>query len=197
MKILVIADEPDKSLWDYYDESKLKGLDLILSAGDLPPAYLSFLVTFSNCPLLYVHGNHDDVYEKKNPDGCVCIDDRVYVHEGVRIFGLGGSMRYKPGTWQFTEKEMQKRVRKASFQLWKNHGFDILLTHAPLQGYGDQSDFAHRGFASFKPLLDKYQPRFMVHGHVHMNYAAFIPRTIQYSENTTIVNAYKRYTIEV
>ena len=53
MNILLLADEPSKSLWDFYDETKLKGVDLILSAGDLPPAYLSFLVTFSNCPLLY------------------------------------------------------------------------------------------------------------------------------------------------
>ena len=32
MRILLVADEPCKSYWDYYDESKLKGIDLILSA---------------------------------------------------------------------------------------------------------------------------------------------------------------------
>ena len=77
MNILLLADEPSKSLWDFYDETKLKGVDLILSAGDLPPAYLSFLVTFSNCPLLYVHGNHDDIYDVKPPEGCICIDDQI------------------------------------------------------------------------------------------------------------------------
>ena len=75
MRILLVADEPCKSYWDYYDESKLKGIDLILSAGDLPPEYLSFLVTFANCPLLYVHGNHDAKYQEKPPEGCINIDD--------------------------------------------------------------------------------------------------------------------------
>ena len=47
-----------------------------------------------------------------------------------------------------------------------------------------------------KDLMDKYQPMFFVHGHVHTNYGARIPRTIQRGE-TTIVNAYERYLIEI
>ena len=35
MKILLIADEEDKYLWDYYRRGSLDGVDLILSAGDL------------------------------------------------------------------------------------------------------------------------------------------------------------------
>ena len=62
MKILVIADEESKYLWDYFDREKLKGIDLILSAGDLDPEYLSFLVTLAKAPVLFVHGNHDDKY---------------------------------------------------------------------------------------------------------------------------------------
>ena len=97
MKILAIADEESKYLWDYFEKSKLEGIDLIISCGDLDPRYLSFLATFTSAPVLYVHGNHDDKYERIPPDGCICIDDKIYVHEGVRIMGLGGSMRYKPG----------------------------------------------------------------------------------------------------
>ena len=44
MKILVVADEESKSLWDFYTPRKLKGIDLIISCGDLSPAYLEFLV---------------------------------------------------------------------------------------------------------------------------------------------------------
>ena len=64
MRILVIADEESKWLWDYFEKEKLEGIDLILSAGDLNPRYLSFLATFTTAPVLYVHGNHDDKYEK-------------------------------------------------------------------------------------------------------------------------------------
>ena len=100
MKILAIADEESKSLWDYFEKSKLEGIDLILSCGDLNPNYLSFLATFSSAPVLYIHGNHDDRYAKTPPEGCINIEDQVYVHNGVRILGLGGSLRYKPGIHQ-------------------------------------------------------------------------------------------------
>ena len=195
MRILALADEPCKALWDFYDETKLKDIDLILSAGDLPPEYLSFLVTFSNCPVLYVHGNHDEKYETKPPEGCTCIDDMIYVHEGIRILGLGGSMRYRPGNYQFTDKEMNKRIRKLRLSLWRHHGFDILLTHAPGKGLGDLEDLPHQGFEAFPKMLDKYNPKYMVHGHVHMNYGANICRTLQYNQ-TQIINAFESYVID-
>ena len=35
MRILAIADEESKYLWDYFQKEKLEGIDLILSSGDL------------------------------------------------------------------------------------------------------------------------------------------------------------------
>ncbi len=195
MRILVVADEPNKALWDYYDGQKLKGLDLILSAGDLPPEYLSFLVTFANCPLYYVHGNHDTKYEHKPPEGCRCIDDKVVKFEGLRILGLGGSMQYNGREFQFTEQEMAQRVRKQRFNFWRYRGVDIVLTHAPALGINDQEDMCHRGFASFLYLLDNYRPKYMVHGHVHMNYGHQIPRETKYKD-TLIINAYSSYILD-
>ena len=42
MRIMAIADEESKYLWDYFDKSKVEGVDLIISCGDLHPHYLSF-----------------------------------------------------------------------------------------------------------------------------------------------------------
>ena len=67
MKILLVSDEEDKYLWDYYRPGRLAGIDLILSAGDLKAEYLSFLVTMANRPLLYVPGNHDGDYARRPP----------------------------------------------------------------------------------------------------------------------------------
>ena len=44
MRILVVADEESKALWDFYDRSRTEGIDLIISCGDLHPDYLQFLV---------------------------------------------------------------------------------------------------------------------------------------------------------
>ena len=69
MKILVLADVESKYLWDYFEKSKLEGIDLIISCGDLKASYLSFLATLSSVPVLYVHGNHDSKYETNPPEG--------------------------------------------------------------------------------------------------------------------------------
>lgn len=191
MKILAIADEESKYLWDFYEEGKLDGIDLIISCGDLDPRYLSFLVTFASVPLLYVHGNHDVKYQKIPPDGCICIDDRIYVHDGVRILGLGGSMRYKDGDYQYTERQMRRRVRKLWFQLLRHGGFDILVTHAPAYQLNDGRDLPHQGFQTFVELMEKYKPKFFLHGHVHMNYGMRHKRYDKYKE-THIINAYEK-----
>ena len=97
MRILAIADEPSPRLWGDLCREALRDVDIILSAGDLPAKYLSFLTCFTNAPIVYVPGNHDDRYEKEPPEGCLCADGTVVQIKGVRIFGLGGSIRYRPG----------------------------------------------------------------------------------------------------
>lgn len=197
MKILLLSDIADKALWDYLDRRLLDGIDLILACGDLPAAYLEFLTCFTDAPILYVRGNHDASYEQKPPEGCICVEDDIYVHEGVRILGLGGSMKYRNAPNMYTERDMARRVRKLWWKLHRNKGFDILLTHAPARGIGDQDDLPHRGFEAFLKLMDRWKPRYLVHGHVHPEYAAMdFRRERQYGE-TAVVNAYKRYVIEI
>lgn len=195
MKILTIADEESSYLWDYFEKSKLEGIDLIISCGDLDPLYLSFLATFTSAPVLYVHGNHDEKYEKVPPEGCICIDDDIFEYQGVRILGLGGSMRYRSGEYQYTEKEMRRRVKKLRFKLFKKGGFDILVTHAPAYQINDGEDLPHRGFQIFRELMERYQPKYFLHGHVHMRYGRKHKRCDQY-QNTQIINACERYVFE-
>ena len=196
MKILAVADEESSALWDYYIPGRLKDYDLMISCGDLKADYLSFLVTMGRSPLLYVHGNHDTHYDKNPPQGCDCIDDCLISYNGIRILGLGGCRRYHAGAHQYTEKEMRRRIRKLKWKLWRLGGVDIVVTHAPPEGLGDSDDPAHWGFAAFRDLLDKYHPKYLVHGHVHMSYGHDIPRTLEYN-GTTIVNAFERYVLEV
>ena len=195
MKILLVSDEEDRFLWDYYTPGRLKGIDLILSAGDLKAEYLSFLVTMANRPLLYVHGNHDGGYAQRPPEGCQCIDGKLVTVGGLRILGLGGSALYNGGPHQYTERQMRRRIHRLRLKLALTGGVDIVLTHAPVRGFGDEDNMTHRGFEAFLPLLDQYQPRYLVHGHIHQRYGANRPRCYQYNE-TTIVNATGLYILE-
>lgn len=191
MRILAIADQESSYLWDHFEKSKLEGIDLIISCGDLNPNYLSFLATFTPAPVLYVHGNHDERYNQTPPEGCICIEDKIYVHQGIRILGLGGSMRYKPGECQYTERQMKARVNKLKLQLLRRRGFDILVTHAPAYQLNDGMDLPHQGFRAFLTLLDRYRPKFFLHGHVHMSYGRRHKRYDKY-QDTHVINVYER-----
>lgn len=195
MRLLGVADEECKALWDYYTPDKLNGAELVIACGDLNRHYLEFLATMAPVPVVYVHGNHDEDYDQRPPEGVVCLDDEVYVHNGLRIAGLGGSCRYRTGAWQFTEAEMKKRVHRLRGKIDRVGGVDILVTHAPLHGCGDMSDLPHRGFTVFRELLDRYRPQLMLHGHVHLCYGANVPRVHQYGV-TRIVNCYERVYLE-
>ena len=196
MKILLISDEEDKFLWDYYRPGNLKGIDMILSAGDLEAEYLTFLVTMANRPLLYVHGNHDTGYERRPPEGCLCIDDKLVTVGGLRILGLGGSMLYNGGPYQYTERQMERRINRLRLKLRRSGGVDIVLTHAPVRGFGDQDDLPHRGFEVFMPLMDKFHPRYLVHGHIHQRYGIRQNRVFSYGD-TTIINACGKYILDL
>ena len=192
MRILAVADEESRSLWDHYSPEKLEGIDLIISCGDLSAEYLEFLATMVKCPILYVPGNHDSKYVENPPGGCECIDGRVYKYKGVRIFGLGGSMKYKESPYMYTERQMHFRILRALPSILLNGGFDILVTHAPAKGHGDLADLPHRGYACFNKLLKRFRPAYMLHGHVHATYGKF-RRIIEHPSGTLIINAFDKY----
>lgn len=187
MKLLLISDEESPYFWDFYQPWKLKDIDLILSAGDLKAEYLSFLVTLGHAPVLYVHGNHDGSYEKFPPEGCTCVDGDVVSVKGLRILGLGGCPLYNYGPHQYTEKQMQRRIRKLRRKIRRLRGVDIVLTHAPALGLGDQDDPVHRGFGAFLELMDSLHPRYLIHGHIHQRYQIKRQEDLHYGD-TTIIN---------
>lgn len=189
MRILTVADITADRYYKYYRAGKLDEFDLILSCGDLKPEYLEFLVTMAHCPLVYVHGNHDDS-NGRDPQGCICADDTIIEVEGLRILGLGGSYRYRDGEYMFTEFRMKNRIRKLWYSIRKHKGFDILLTHSPARGLNDSEHISHRGFNCFNTLIDQYEPSYFIHGHVHRNYGIDIPQKMTKGK-TTVVNAFE------
>ena len=188
-RILAIADEVEEAL--YGDALHRLRPDVIVSCGDLPFDYLENLVTRAGVPLLYVPGNHDPALVRvtrqlvayptpvialddslPGPQGCDSADGRVITAAGLRIAGLGGSVRYKEGPHQFTQSEMRWRALRLEARLalrrtLRGQALDILVTHAPPLGVGDGEDPAHRGFAALHRLVDRSAPRLLLHGHVH------------------------------
>ena len=195
MKLLLISDEESPYLWEYFKPGMLDYVDAIISCGDLNPHYLSFLVTMCHAPLYYVHGNHDGRYEKTPPEGCVCIEDRIVKIGNLRVMGLGGCLRYSPGPHQYTESQMMKRILRLRWQLMLSKGVDIVVSHAPVRGIGDEEHISHRGFEAFQYVLKRYNPRYWFFGHVHTRYGGQKSR-VYHSGETVLINTCERFMLE-
>jgi len=153
MKILSVSDRVVSTLYDNFDAERFPKVDLILSCGDLPPEYLSYLVASFNIPLYYVRGNHDIRYDSKPPDGCIDLNARLIRFQGVNLLGFEGSRWYSGGPHQYTENEMRKIIRGLRPKIWWRKGIDIIITHAPPRYIHDAEDLCHRGFKSFRHAI--------------------------------------------
>jgi calcineurin-like phosphoesterase family protein len=184
---LVVADEVEERLWT--NAVRSLPVDLILGAGDLPFGYLEFLASALDRPLVFVPGNHDPdlsgftrygglsmrdgfPQEWPGPEGGVNADGAVVDVAGVRIAGLGGSIRYNDGPNQWTQRQQSRRARRleraASWRAFRTgRGVDVLLTHSPPRGVGDREDPPHRGFDCLHRTVQRMRPEWLLHGHIH------------------------------
>jgi len=196
MKILTVSDHVEPALYDNFQPERFPGVEMILSCGDLPPEYLSFLVTMFNVPLLYVKGNHDIRLDGYRPEGCTDLDERLVLHKGVRILGFEGSNWYNGQPNQYTESQMRGKIRKMRMKIWWQKGVDIIITHAPPRHIHDGEDLCHKGFKCFRGLIDKYAPSYFIHGHMHFNYTHDAQR-MTIVNKTKVINSYGYYIFEI
>ncbi len=223
MRILCISDTTRTLAFSANVKEIYKNVDLILSCGDMPLESYDYVSTMLNRDLCYVYGNHnlkdfnkalkkDDALFKgsiKNKEQELgyqkfygfMIDGKCYRDKksGLLIAGLGGSMNYNGGDSQYTERQMRYRMWKLIPQLMYNkrkYGryLDILITHAPPFGIGDGPDLCHRGFKCFLSFIDKYQPKYLLHGHVHLD-DRNAPRE-NFRGNTKIINVYGSHLLD-
>lgn len=196
MKILAVSDFIEPILYNQFQPELFKGIDLILSCGDLQPEYLSFLSSRIDAPLYYVKGNHDLRYAESPPRNCNNIDSRLIRFKHLRILGLEGSRWYNGNPIQYTDAQMRKKIRKVLPKLWWWRGVDIIITHAPPRYIGDAEDLCHRGFRSFHHLIDRFSPRYFIHGHIHAHFKDPSER-IRIVKNTRVINTVGHFLLEI
>jgi len=209
MKILTISDKVEDLLYSSAIKSRFGDVDLVLGCGDLPHYYLEFIVTMLGGPLFYVIGNHANAVRQRYapseqweyPGGCENIDGQVVRYRKLLIAGLEGSLRYNSNPdFQYTEREMAWKIWQLAPSLVMNkllYGryLDILITHAPPRGIHDRADRCHQGFAAFVAFMDRFQPRYLIHGHVHV-YSP-LERTDTVYRQTRVLNTYGYRILEI
>ncbi|MGH3877120.1 MAG: metallophosphoesterase family protein [Actinophytocola sp.] len=187
-KVLCVSDEVVEPLWTDWVRKRAGDVALVIGAGDLPFDYLEYLSNELDRPCVYVPGNHDadlSGHERRGlwirdglpvewpgPTGGVNADAQVVDVAGLRIAGLGGSIRYNNGPNQWTERQQARRAAKVvrtAARLERRDGrpVDVLLTHSPPKDCGDRDDPPHRGFACLHTVVERLRPNLMLHGHIH------------------------------
>jgi Icc-related predicted phosphoesterase len=229
MRILAVGDVEEPLLHDYFRPERWEGanrIDLLLSCGDLPVEYLDFLISVFRAPGYYVAGNHDTAYTQAPPHGWDNLDGRLVVHEGLRIAGFAGCMRYTAmdQPYQFTEGQMARKAWWLRLPAWRAGGIDLVISHAApaicplaytlcpdpaggarpcthpdlpghLETCPDAPDPCHQGFLALRRVLDRYQPRYWLHGHNHLSYAR--SKREHTIGGTSIINAYGHTIIDI
>lgn len=116
------------------------------------------------------------------------------------ITGVSGSMRYNNGLCQYTDAQMFIKLLLLVPRLLYNkvrYGkyLDIFLTHAAPCDIHDKKDPCHLGFGCFNWFLQRFKPRVMIHGHIHL-YDNRDERCGKYFD-TFIINAYAHCVLEI
>lgn len=199
MKILSLSDKVVEFIYSSSVKNKFTDVDLVLGCGDLPYYYLEFVVDALNVPVYFVRGNHaskiefSENGERTGPEGACDLHRKTINHKGLLLAGFEGSLRYKPGGFQYSQTEMWWMVLLMIPKLLRNrllYGryLDIFVSHSPSWEVNDQDDRAHQGFKAFRWLVKTFKPSYHFHGHVH-NYDGR-KRVETKFHNTLVINAF-------
>jgi Icc-related predicted phosphoesterase len=157
MTLLVIADD-EELLQKLPDASA----DVLISCGDLPDQTILLAAQRCRCQhILAVKGNHDS--SAGFPEPIVDLHMRMHTIRGITFGGFCGAWKYKPrGNYLFEQAEVD-----AELSAFPN--VDVFVTHNSPRLIHDREDDVHIGFGAFNTYTARCYPRFLLHGHQHVN----------------------------
>jgi len=206
MKILSLSDSVVPFIYGPQVKRRFQGAELLLGCGDLPYAYLEYVFDVLNAPLYFVRGNHDEVMEygdagqRAYPHGGIDLHAKAQVYKGLTLAGVEGSLRYRPGMFQYSQSEMWLHVFKLAPALLRNRlargrYLDIFISHAPPAGVHCETDLPHQGIEAFRWLIEVFKPTYFIHGHIHIHRPDAVRETLV--GRTLVLNTYGFREIEI
>lgn len=199
VRILAVADEVAHNLTPVRIQT-IKP-ELVISCGDLSWSYLEMIASSTDAPMVFVPGNHDrelsrakqarngvyvlhgSIVDAPRPHGAVNLDLDVVDVAGLRIAGIGGCVRYRQGPHQYSQREYTRRaatlLRRCRRLARRTPGtVDLLISHAPPRGVGDEDDRPHQGIDALHDVIATLRPRLHLHGHIHPFGRNLVDRTL-------------------
>ncbi len=200
MRILAVSDVELGFIHSPMVAERFRGVDLVISCGDLPFYYLDYIASMLNVPLYFVHGNHvnrlehSDRHDEDRPMGAIDLHRRpLRSSDGLLLAGIEGSLQYNQGAHQYTQAQMWRYVLGMAPALFINkmrfgRYLDVFVSHAPPWNIHDMEDLPHRGIKAFRWFLRVFEPTYHLHGHIHI-YRQDTVRVTQFF-NTQVINTY-------
>lgn len=161
MKILLIADLHDLN---YENLNKIDDIefDICILLGDILKKYLDAIKSKIDISKIYgITGNHD-TFNLLQTNGINDIDMKIINFDNLKIAGISGGVRYKRGMYaMLTQEEMNEKIKELD-------KCDILFSHETGYHYLRDDD-AHQGFIAIDEYIKKYEPKYNIFGHYHIN----------------------------
>ena len=178
MRILILADIDDLH-WRHGDGQA----DMVLSCGDVADRVILEAARAHGCPIIFaVKGNHDSSEQFTEP--IIDLYLRTHEHQQVVFGGFNGSWRYRlRGHFLYSQAE----ARELLAALPPVH---VLVSHNAPRGVHDREDKVHYGFEALNEYLSLARPKYLIHGHQHVNRNTLM-------KGTTIIGVYGHMLIEM
>lgn len=164
---------------DYFKWKELLSIDhsrfdAVLLLGDIDVMFLkSIEENFRDKPIAGVLGNHDykgdlEYYELANLH-------RVVRQIGTcKVLGVEGCVRYKK-----RDKETPLYEQEEITYLLENLPYaDIVASHNSPKTIHDKAGIAHEGYEGLIGYMEKHSPKYVLHGHQHINQITRYKNTI-------------------
>lgn len=157
LRILVMAD-----IDEFPDRLGNDPVDLVIGCGDLPQHVLTHAAYQCECKnIMAVNGNHDPERDFTAPVESLHLKIREL--GGLTFGGFNGTWQYKPGGFHLYSQEQAAELLHAFPRV------DVMVTHNSPSGVHERGDPAHTGFIGLRQYILRTRPRFLFHGHQHVD----------------------------
>lgn len=162
-KLLLVADlhnsfpEDMEAIRNAIEENP----DAVFLMGDIYEEDAKKITEYANgIPTYYVLGNHDKQNQNEGIDGLKSLDGQITEINGIRIGGVGGAPRYKPGKYAMRSEEEVENV------LSNLGDVDILISHESPYHFMS-TNTSHSGYQAITKYLATHPTQVHFFGHHH------------------------------
>jgi len=144
--------------------------DLVIGAGDFAEKREGLAETMGwlaplNGKAVYVCGNHETADELRAVTPAPVLHGEVFEIGGLTVAGIGGAVPPQPPNGWPSVDLSEAAARDL---LDRIEACDILISHSPPKGVGDQhSEHGSVGSNALRAAVMRLQPQFLFCGHVH------------------------------